>query len=47
MLGGIGRRTVDGMERRGEFPRRVRLTAKSVRWLESEVAEFITNRRRA
>lgn len=44
MLGGIGRRTIDALECKGDSPRRIRLTSKSVRWLEHEVEAWIKQR---
>jgi prophage regulatory protein len=41
---GLSGSTLDRMERRGEFPRRVQLGPRSVGWRESEVDAWIQNR---
>ncbi len=41
---GLGRTTRYEMERRGDFPRRRRLTSSAVAWLESEVLEWMRSR---
>ena len=45
MMTGLGRTTRYEMERRGDFPRRRRITAhNAVGWLESEVLEWLRSR---
>jgi prophage regulatory protein len=43
-LTGLSRSTRWRLERRGEFPKRVTLTARCVGWLESEVAAWLEKR---
>ena len=45
-LTGLSRTTLWRLERRGVFPRRIRLGANSVGWLEDEVEEWIASRPR-
>jgi prophage regulatory protein len=40
-LTGLSRVTRWRMERRGEFPRKVRLTGRCVGWLEAEVMDWL------
>ena len=41
---GLSRVTRWRMERRGEFPRRRRISTNAVAWLESEIAEWMAER---
>src|SRR3954471_13099634 len=41
---GLSDETLAGMERKGEFPRRVALTARTVGWVEDEVIAWIEAR---
>ena len=43
---GLSRTTLWRLERRGEFPKRIRLGANSVGWRETEVDEWIDHRPR-
>jgi prophage regulatory protein len=43
---GLSRTTVWREERAGRFPKRVRLTANSVGWVESEILAWMENRPR-
>jgi prophage regulatory protein len=43
-LTGLSRTTRWDLERKGQFPRRHRITAHSVGWLECEVQEWIRRR---
>ena len=43
---GLSRTTLWRLERRGEFPRRLRLAANSVGWIESEIRAWIETRPR-
>ncbi len=43
---GLSRTTVWRLERRGEFPRRVRLSPNSTGWIESEIEQWIESRPR-
>ena len=38
---GLSRTTIWEMERAGRFPKHIRLTAKAIGWLESQIAEWI------
>ena len=42
-LTGISKSTLDRMERRGAFPRRLRLGYRSVAWRESEINAWLKN----
>ena len=44
---GLKRSWIYQLEARGEFPKRRRFGARAVRWLESEVAEYINSRPKA
>jgi prophage regulatory protein len=39
--------TIYKLQKQGHFPRAVSLTGHSVRWIESEVEEWLVGRRRA
>ena len=41
---GLGNTRIDILEARGQFPRRHRLSARAVGWLEHEVDEWIRSR---
>ena len=41
---GLGRTTRYEAERRGDFPRRRRITRNAVGWLESEILEWLRSR---
>ena len=41
---GLSRTTIWRLERQNEFPRRRRLSANAVGWLESEIQEWISER---
>ena len=41
---GLSPATVYRMERRGDFPKRLRIGARSVGWRESEVMDWISSR---
>jgi prophage regulatory protein len=41
---GLGRSLILKLSGIGEFPRKIKLTAKSIGWLESEVDEWIEER---
>jgi len=41
---GLSRTAIWDMERRGEFPRRRRVGARTVAWLESELVEWMRTR---
>jgi prophage regulatory protein len=43
---GLSRTTLWRLERRGDFPRRVRLGPNSTGWIESEIQEWIKSRPR-
>ena len=43
---GLSRTTLWRLERRGDFPRRVRLGPNSIGWIETEVEEWIESRPR-
>jgi prophage regulatory protein len=43
---GLSRSTVWRCERRGVFPRRIQLTARTVGWLEDEVRDWLSTRDR-
>jgi len=43
---GLSRSTVWRYERRGEFPRRIQLTTRTVGWLEDEVTNWLSTRDR-
>lgn len=43
-LTGLSRTTRWGLERKGQFPRRHRITAHTIGWLECEVQEWIRRR---
>ena len=43
---GLSRSTVWRYERRGVFPRRIQLTARSVGWIEGEVSDWLSTRDR-
>jgi len=45
-LVGLSRTTLWRMERRGDFPKRLRLGPSTVGWLESEVQDWIASRPR-
>ena len=45
-LTGLSRTTLWRLERRNEFPARIRLTGHSIGWRESEVQEWISSRPR-
>ncbi len=45
-LTGLSRTTLWRFERRGTFPRRIRLGANSVGWLEDEVRDWVNSRPR-
>ncbi|MBN2370138.1 MAG: AlpA family phage regulatory protein [Vicinamibacteria bacterium] len=46
-LTGLSRTTRFDLERAGRFPRRIRLSARSVGWFESDVLEWMKSRRQA
>jgi prophage regulatory protein len=41
---GLGRSSIDLLEKRGEFPRRVRVGARAVRWDEDEITGWLQAR---
>ncbi len=41
---GLSRSHLHTMERRGQFPRRVRLCARASAWVESEISAWIADR---
>lgn len=41
---GLGRSSIDLLEKRGEFPRRARVGARAVRWSEDEVNAYLEAR---
>jgi prophage regulatory protein len=41
---GLTHSQIDSMERRGLFPKRIKISVKAAGWLESEVEEFIEQR---
>jgi predicted DNA-binding transcriptional regulator AlpA len=43
---GLGYTQIDAAEKRGEFPRRVKITptGRAVGWLESEVKQYVADR---
>ncbi len=43
---GLSRTTLWRLERRGDFPRRIRLSPNSTGWIESEIEEWIESRPR-
>ncbi len=43
---GLSRTTLWRLERRGDFPRRIRLSPNSTGWLESEIEQWIESRPR-
>ena len=43
---GLSRTTLWRLERRGDFPRRVRLSSNTTGWIESEVEKWIKTRPR-
>ncbi len=43
---GLSRTTLWRLERRGDFPRRIRLSPNSIGWIETEVEEWIESRPR-
>ena len=43
---GLSRTTLWRLERRGEFPRRLRLSPNSTGWIESEIEQWIESRPR-
>jgi prophage regulatory protein len=38
---GLGKTTIYGLQKRGQFPHSVPLTSNSVRWIESEVDDWL------
>lgn len=46
ILVGIKRATIERMERRGEFPPRIRLGERAVGWRYGEIQEWIESRRK-
>ena len=38
---GLGKTTIYGLQKRGQFPHSVPLTSNSVRWIESEVEDWL------
>jgi len=43
----LGKTTIYKLQKQGRFPRSVPLTNRSVRWIESEVEEYLASRARA
>ena len=43
---GLSRTTLWRLERRGDFPRRIRLSPNSTGWIESEIEQWIESRPR-
>jgi len=43
-LTGLGRTSIYTLERKGEFPARVRITERSVAWAESAVLQWVQDR---
>ncbi len=43
---GLSRTTLWRLERRGDFPHRIRLSPNSIGWIETEVEEWIESRPR-
>jgi prophage regulatory protein len=43
-LTGLSPRTIDAMEKRGEFPRRIKLSARCVGWRADQVNEWLDQR---
>jgi prophage regulatory protein len=41
---GLSRSTIWRLERRGDFPRHLRISANAVAWLEEEIAEWIRSK---
>lgn len=41
---GLRRSMIHRLEQRGEFPKRVRISARAAGWVESEVTDFIRAR---
>lgn len=41
---GLPENTLDDLERAGKFPRRVKVGARAVAWVEHEIEEFIQQR---
>jgi prophage regulatory protein len=44
---GLCRSTIYRMERRGDFPKRIKITSRRVGWRASEVSEWLDSRARA
>ncbi len=44
---GVGRSTVYDMQRRGDFPRAIRLGARAVGWRRADIEQWIASRERA
>ena len=45
-LTGYSERSIDRLEKVGQFPKRLRLGARAVGWLETDVVEWIATRAR-
>ncbi len=43
-LVGLSRTTIWRLERAGQFPRRLQVSAKAVRWNQTEIFEWISSR---
>ncbi len=46
-LVGLSRTTIWRLERAGQFPRRLQVSTKAVRWNQSEILDWINSRPRA
>ena len=42
---GLDRTTIDRLESRGEFPRRIKLSTRAIGWKASEVEQWLHSRR--